>query len=320
MPAAPLFTWSTLASIPSPSRGVWHLGPLPIRAYALAIILGVVACVWIGDRRWAARGGLPGTVSEIAIWAVPFGLAGGRIYHVITDPELYFAHDSWHPWRAFAIWQGGLGIWGAISLGAVGAWIACRRRGVPLPAMADVTAPGIVIAQAIGRWGNYFNQELFGGPTHLPWALRITDPSEVGATPGLYHPTFLYESFWDLGVAGLLLWAEKRWRLGYGRVFALYVAAYTAGRSWIEALRVDHVNHVLGLRLNDWVSIGVFVCAVAYLVLRRGSGREVVVDPRVAPAQSGVVGSEPSRPAAPQPVQRASDVDGAVPSRPAAER
>ncbi|HEY3199438.1 MAG TPA: prolipoprotein diacylglyceryl transferase family protein, partial [Actinomycetes bacterium] len=142
-----------VAYIPSPSRGVWHLGPLPIRGYALCIILGVIAAVWISERRWAARGGRPGVIGEVAIWAVPFGIVGARIYHVITTPDPYFG-DGGHPWEAFAIWKGGIGIWGAISMGALGAWIACRRQGVPLPAVADVAAPGIAVAQAIGRWGN----------------------------------------------------------------------------------------------------------------------------------------------------------------------
>lgn len=275
---------SPVAAIPSPAQGVWHLGPFPVRAYALAIIVGVVVCVAIGDRRWAARGGLPGTVADVALWAVPFGLVGGRIYHVATDPELYFSHDSWDPVGALEIWKGGLGIWGAISIGALGAWIGCRRRGLTLPPLADVVAPGIIVAQAIGRWGNYFNQELYGRHTDLPWALHVTS----GEAPGRYHPTFLYESLWDLGLAFLLIWAERRWRLGHGRVFALYVAGYTAGRGWIEALRVDHANHVLGLRLNDWTAVLLFAGAVAYLVLTRHLGREAVIDPRaVAGAPDG---------------------------------
>ena len=281
-----------LAVIPSPSQGVWHLGPFPLRAYALAIIVGVVVCVAIGDRRWVARGGLRGTVADVAVWAVPFGLVGGRIYHVVTDPELYFSHENWRPFDAVKIWQGGLGIWGAISLGAVGAWIGCRRRGLALPPLADAIAPGIVVAQAIGRWGNYFNQELFGGRTDLPWALRITDPDH----PGLYHPTFLYESLWDLALAFLLVWADRRWRLGHGRVFALYVAGYTAGRGWIEALRVDQANHVLGLRLNDWTAIVLFAGAVAYLGWSRRAGREEVVDPRAVPEPASGDGRLPASP------------------------
>ncbi|MBO4275836.1 prolipoprotein diacylglyceryl transferase family protein, partial [Microbispora triticiradicis] len=192
-----------LASIPSPSQGVWNLGPIPIRAYALCIVLGVVVAVWIGERRWRARGGAPGTVTDLAVWAVPFGLVGGRLYHVITDWQIYFGSDApKRPIDALFIWEGGLGIWGAIALGALGVWIACRRRGISFTAVADTLAPGVAVAQAIGRWGNYFNQELFGGPTDLPWGLEI-EPGHPGTVPGAttYHPTFLYESLWDLALA-----------------------------------------------------------------------------------------------------------------------
>jgi prolipoprotein diacylglyceryl transferase len=265
--------------IPSPSRGVWHIGPFPIRGYALCIILGVVAAIWIGERRWPARGGLPGQVADIAIWAVPFGLVGGRLYHVITDPARYFG-DNGSPIAALYVWEGGLGIWGAIALGGVGAWIGCRRHGVKLPPFADALAPGIVVAQAIGRWGNWFNQELYGKPTTLPWGLEI-DPAH--RVPGYesyktFHPTYLYEFFWDLGTAGLVIWADRRFRLGHGRAFALYVMAYTAGRGWIESLRIDTVeaNDVFGLRLNVWTSIVVFLGAAVYFVVmgRLRPGRE----------------------------------------------
>jgi prolipoprotein diacylglyceryl transferase len=266
-----------VASIPSPSQGVWHLGPLPIRGYALSIILGIALAIWLAQRRWDARGGRPGAVGDVAIWAVPFGLVGGRLYHVITSPDAYFGEGG-HPLDAFAVWKGGLGIWGAIALGAVGAWIACRRLGIPLPAVADAMAPGIVLAQAVGRWGNWFNQELYGKATDLPWGLEIDAAHRPAATieQATYHPTFLYESLWDLGVAGLVIWADRRFRLGHGRAFALYVAAYTAGRGWIEYLRVDPAEHVLGLRLNVWVSIVVFAVAVIGFVVsaRRHPGRE----------------------------------------------
>ncbi|MDQ1669188.1 MAG: hypothetical protein QOE40_1249 [Actinomycetota bacterium] len=269
-----------LASIPSPAHGVWHLGPVPVRAYAICIIVGVIVAVWLGERRWVARGGRPGDVTEIATWMVPMGILGGRIYHVLTTPQPYFGEGG-HPIRALYVWEGGLGIWGAVALGGVGAWIGCRQRGIPLPPFADAIAPGIAIAQAIGRFGNYFNQELYGRPTDLPWALQI-DPSH--RPNGLedrptYHPTFLYEAVWDVAVAGLVIWADKRFKLGHGRAFALYVAAYTVGRFWIEGLRVDPANRVLGLRLNEWTSVLVFLGAVVYLVLsaRRHPGREVVV-------------------------------------------
>ncbi|HEY5515522.1 MAG TPA: prolipoprotein diacylglyceryl transferase [Pengzhenrongella sp.] len=258
-----------LAYLPSPAEGVWHLGPIPIRAYALCILAGIVVATWWTRRRWVARGGAADDVLDVVMWAVPFGIVGGRLYHVITDPELYFAAGQ-QPIRALYIWDGGLGIWGAVAVGAVGAWIGCRRRGIRLADFADVVAPGLVVAQAIGRWGNYFNQELYGGPTTLPWALQIDPAHRPAATPGigLYHPTFLYESIWDIGVAVLLVWAGRRFGLRNGRLFALYVAAYTVGRAWIEALRVDHANHFFGLRLNDWTSLIVFVAAMVFLVLR----------------------------------------------------
>ncbi len=267
-----------LAFIPSPSRGVLYLGPVPLRGYAFCIIIGVFLAVWLGGRRWVARGGNPGTVADIAVWAVPFGLVGGRLYHVITDYELYFSPGR--DWvDAFKIWQGGLGIWGAIALGAVGAWIGCRRRGIPLPAWADAVAPGVALAQACGRWGNWFNQELYGRSTDVPWALKITS-SEGGRVPGTYHPTFLYESLWCVFVALLVIWADRRFKLGHGRVLALYVAAYCVGRAGTEYLRVDTAHHVLGLRLNDWTAIIVFLFAViGFLVsARMRPGRETIVE------------------------------------------
>ncbi len=267
------------AFIPSPGQGVWHLGPFPVRAYALCIITGVIVAVIVGERRWVARGGLRGQVGDVAIWAVPFGLVGGRLYHVMTDWRLYFGAGK-DPVHALYVWQGGLGIWGAIALGGVGAYIGCRRNGMRFPPFADALAPGIVLAQAIGRWGNWFNQELFGRPTTLPWALKI-DPAHRPAGYEQYatfHPTYLYEFIWDVGVAGLVIWADRRFRLGHGRAFALYVMAYTAGRGWIETLRIDPVqdSNVFGLRLNVWTSMLVFLGALVYFVLsaRRRPGRE----------------------------------------------
>ncbi|MFE4533986.1 prolipoprotein diacylglyceryl transferase [Streptomyces scopuliridis] len=281
-----------LAYIPSPSTGVLHLGPLPLRGYAFAILVGLFVALWIVNRRWVARGGKPGTTTDIAVWAVPFGLLGGRLYHVITDYELYFGEGrNWVD--AFKIWEGGLGIWGAVALGAVGAWIGCRRRGIALPPYADALAPGLAIAQAFGRWGNWFNQELYGKPTDLPWALKISEGPNREA--GLYHPTFLYESLWCLGVAALVIWAERRFRLGHGRVFALYVAAYCAGRAWIEYMRVDEAHHILGLRLNLWTAMIVFILAVVYLVVssKVRPGREEIVEPdkdAVVPAKDADAG------------------------------
>ena len=268
------------AVIPSPDQGTWYLGPVPIRAYALCIIAGVVVAIWLGERRWVARGGRAGTVGDLAVWAIPLGLVGARLYHVLTSAELYFAEGQ-DPWDAFKVWEGGLGIWGGIAGGALGSWIGARRAGVVLPAFADAVAPGVVLAQAVGRWGNWFNQELFGRPTDLPWALAI----DAGNRPEGYsqfetfHPTYLYESLWNVGVALLVLWADRRFRLGHGRAFALYVAAYTVGRLWIEHLRIDDANMLLGLRLNEWTSIVVFVLAAAYFAVvgRLRPGREEVV-------------------------------------------
>ncbi|MGL5824063.1 MAG: prolipoprotein diacylglyceryl transferase [Nocardioides sp.] len=266
-------------TIPSPAQGVWHLGPVPIRGYALCIIAGVIFAIWLGERRWVARGGSPGEVSDIAIWAVPFGLVGGRLYHVITDYRLYFGEGR-DPITALYVWRGGLGIWGAIALGALGVAIAVRRRGIRLLPMLDALAPGVLVAQAIGRWGNWVNQELFGRPTDLPWGLRI-DPDrrpfgfEDFAT---FHPTFLYEFLWNLAAFAVVMWADRRFRLGHGRVLALYVISYTLGRGWIEYLRIDDVqmNDVLGLRLNVWTSIVLFAVAVAAFVWsgRHHPGRE----------------------------------------------
>jgi prolipoprotein diacylglyceryl transferase len=276
---------TVLASFPSPDRSVWNLGPVPIRAYALCIIAGIVAAIWLGERRWVARGGRRGTVSDIAVWAVVFGLVGGRLYHVITDNELYF-RDGRDPWRAFAVWEGGLGIWGAIALGGVGAWIGCKRAGISLPPFADAVAPGIAVAQAVGRLGNYFNQELFGKPTDLPWAVEI-DPGQPNTVAGAttYHPAFLYEALWTLALAGVLVLVDRRFRLGRGRVFALYVLGYTAGRVWIEMLRIDPSNEILGLRLNVWTSVVVFAGGLLYFLLVRGP-RETEVEPRRTPTEA----------------------------------
>jgi prolipoprotein diacylglyceryl transferase len=282
-----------IASIPSPGQGVWYLGPVPLRAYALLIITGIVVAVWLGNRRYVARGGAPSVITDIAIWAVPFGIVGGRLYHVITDHQLYFGPNGAGPMAALRIWDGGLGIWGAVALGAFGAYIGARRAGVLLPPVADAIAPGIAIAQAIGRWGNWFNQELFGAPTDLPWGLAI-DPAHRPAGYEQYatfHPTFLYESLWLLGVAVVVIWADRRFRLGHGRAFALYVLLYCVGRLWVELLRIDEANHVLGLRLNVWTALLVGAGALAYLLVsaRLRPGREdVLVRAPQEPAEAEV--------------------------------
>ncbi|MEQ4716221.1 prolipoprotein diacylglyceryl transferase [Nonomuraea sp. B19D2] len=287
-----------LASIPSPSQGVWYLGIIPIRAYALCIVLGVIVAVWLSERRWQARGGQKGTIVDIAVPAVIFGLIGGRLYHVITDWQTYFgSRATKEPIQALYIWEGGLGIWGAISLGALGVWLSVRRRGISMGAVADTVAPGIAFAQAIGRWGNWFNQELYGSPTTLPWGLEI-DPDhrlEGYEDVATFHPTFLYESLWDVGLGFVLLFAGRRFALHHGRLFALYVAGYTLGRFWIEGLRIDPVGGVdhavtfLGLRLNQWTSIVLFVAALAYFWLARKRDSAEVVLP---PDQAGSTGAE----------------------------
>ncbi|WP_308301369.1 prolipoprotein diacylglyceryl transferase [Frankia sp. Mgl5] len=245
-----------------------HLGPVPLRAYALMIVLGIIVAVAVTARRLRARGADPVIASEVAYWAVPFGIVGARIYHVVSSPEAYFGTDG-DLLAVFEVWNGGLAIWGAISGGALGAWIACRRMRVPFGLFADAAAPGLALSQAIGRWGNWFNQELYGRATDVPWAVRI-DPAHQ-MIPGVttYHPTFLYESLWNLAVAGVLLLVDRRWRLGRGRLFFLYVALYTIGRLWIEALRIDTAEKVLGLRINIWVSIVVFLLALLALALVR---------------------------------------------------
>ena len=268
-------------SIPSPAEGTWYVGPVPVRAYAVGIILGVVAAVWLGERRWVARGGVKGQVGDVALWAVPAGVVGARIYHVATDHDLYFGAGR-DPWAALQIWNGGLGIWGAIAGGFLGAWFYCRRHGILVRPFADALAPGLLLAQAIGRLGNYFNQELYGRPTTLPWGLEIDSarwPDGMSFAAGTtFHPTFLYELLWNLAGVALIVVLDRRLRLGHGRVFALYVMVYTAGRGWIETLRIDTIelDDVLGLRWGVWMSIGLFVAAAAYFVLvgRRHRGVE----------------------------------------------
>jgi len=263
-----------LAAIPSPSSDAIHLGPLQLRAYGLCIALGVWAAVVVTARRYAKRGGDPGLITTIAIWAVPAGIIGARLYHVATDYQLYFSAGK-HPLDALKIWDGGLGIWGGILLGvAAGAWVAHRHH-ADVPLLLDCVAPALPLAQAIGRFGNWFNQELYGRPTTLPWGLRIdaahvpVDAAGRGVYPPgtLFHPTFLYEALWDLCVVGIVLFVERRFRLRKGSLLAVYVAAYTFGRFFTEYLRIDHAHRIGPLRLNDWTSVVVFLGAVATLVL-----------------------------------------------------
>ncbi len=258
--------------LPSPTVGVFHLGPLPIRMYALCILAGIVLAVWLTGRRLEARGHERGLVFDISGWAVLFGIVGGRLYHVITTPEPYWGANG-HPLDALKIWNGGLGIWGAIALGALGAWIGCRRHGVAFLEFADAAAPGVAFAQAIGRWGNWFNNELHGGPTTLPWGLRVyewdsvagravTDASGHPVVAGIFHPTFLYESIFLVVLATLLLLVDRRRALAPGQLLGLYVAGYPVGRIVVEKMRTDEAELILGQRLNVWTSIGVFLLGV----------------------------------------------------------
>lgn len=284
------------AFLPSPTQGVWYIGPLPLRAYALCILAGIIVATWWTGRRLATRGGRAEQAMDVAIWAVPFGIVGGRLYHVISSPQAYFGPGG-VPLNAFKVWEGGLGIWGGVALGAVGVWVGCRRNGVSFGAFADSVAPPLAVAQAIGRFGNWFNNELYGGPTDLPWGVQIhqwdfaagraaVDASGNPIVIGTFHPTFLYEALWCLGVAAVLILLERRSDhrrasgrgrrgLALGQLFAAYVMAYTLGRVWIESLRVDEANHILGLRLNVWTSIIVFaIGAGLWVAIGRRGDRE----------------------------------------------
>jgi len=282
-----------LLSIPSPSTNIWYLGVFPLRAYALCIIAGIIVGMVIANRRWRARGGTADTLESVLVLAIPFGIVGARIYHVITDYQLYFGPGR-DPVDALKIWNGGLGVWGAVAGGALGAYLMGRRRGVRFPALLDSVAPGLLVSQAIGRLGNWFNSELFGRPTTLPWALEIAPQYRPSGYAGFatFHPTFLYELLWDLAVAVVLVVLDRRYRLGHGKVFALYVMLYSAGRFWIEALRIDAVNEIGGFRLNNYTALVTFLVAAAVLVrlVRSRPGREEVVEGR-RPELPGTAGA-----------------------------
>ena len=275
-------TWAhAVLSIPSPGSNVWYLGPVPLRAYALCIIAGIIVAMIIATRRWRARGGTADSMELMVMVGVPFGIVGARLYHVITDYQLYFGPGR-HPLNALKIWEGGLGIWGAIGFGLLGGYLVARRRRIAFPAVLDAIAPAILVAQAIGRLGNYFNQELFGRPTTLPWALEIAPQYRPAGYEQFttFHPTFLYEILWNLVAAVLLVWLDRRFRLGHGKVFALYVLLYTGGRFWIEALRIDTVNEIGGFRLNNYTALIGFLAALIWLLwlIRNRPGREEVVE------------------------------------------
>jgi prolipoprotein diacylglyceryl transferase len=265
-----------IAFIPSPHTGVVHLGPLQLHMYGLTLLVAIVAAIWLSGRRWIALGGEFELVTRVAVWGVAFGVIGARAYHDVT---------SWNEvptpkWQGiFEVWRGGLGIWGGILLGALAGAVVVRRAGFSVATFLDVAAPGLLLAQAVGRIGNWWNQELYGKPTTLPWALKI-DPEHRMVQyfdRATYHPTFLYELIWNLIGVAALLYVGRRFTIRAPGLFALYVAWYCFGRFFEELLRIDPAHHFAGLRLNAWVSIVVFVCAVVYFVWRqrREPGRGV---------------------------------------------
>ncbi len=252
-----------LASIPSPSSGNLHLGPLTIHMYGVMLLLGIAAAIAITGIRWTRRGGDWDLVFQAAVWGVAFGVVGARAYHDVTSWN-EVPHTWWGP---FAVWQGGLGIWGGIAFGVLAGAVVVRRAGASVTLMTDCVAPGLLVAQAIGRVGNYFNQELFGKPTDLPWGLQIDPSHNLGYPVGTtFHPTFLYELLWDLSGAAVLLLVGSRFRIRPPALFSLYVAWYTFGRMFEELLRVDPSHHFLGERINFWVSLIVFLAGVASFV------------------------------------------------------
>nr|WP_300147165.1 prolipoprotein diacylglyceryl transferase [Propionicimonas sp.] len=282
--------------IPSPSISSFQLGPLTIHIYALCLITGIIVAWTIGVRRWHARGGTAETFETVLLWAIPIGIVGARLYHVLTHLGDYFAPGATQHW--WAIWEGGIAIYGAIGFGALAAWIAARQQKIAFAALADALAPGIAVGQAIGRFGNWFNQELYGQPTDLPWGLEI-DPAH--RAPGFeqyatFHPTFIYESLWNLFVFAALIWADRRFRLGRGKVFALYVALYGFGRIFTEHIRLDYSYDTFGpIRFNEAVAMLICLAGVALFawLWKFRPGREEVVEFRSAtPAEDGGAPSE----------------------------
>ena len=264
--------------IPTPSSSSIELGAITIHYYALCILLGIIAALTIGRSRWVKAGGIPAELYDLAIYVIPAGIIGGRLYHVVTTPELYFgAHGRFSD--AFKIWEGGMGIWGAVAVGTLVTYMYFHKkaRSLTFAQAADALAPGLLIAQAIGRWGNWFNHELFGSPTNLPWALKVPLADRpIGFENYLtFHPTFLYESVWCLLCAAIILFASPVRKLRAGDAFLLYIVLYCLGRAWIEVLRIDRAHLLLWLRLNVWVAIicGV-ICATAIFHRESVSGKK----------------------------------------------
>ena len=267
------FSAAVIASIPSPSISTFQLGPVTIHIYALCLLTGIIAAALITNRRLTARGAEPWVVIDIALLAVPLAIIGARIFHVLTHPDFYFGEGK-DFWAVFRIWEGGIAIFGALIGGAIGAWLGCKWTGVRFWSFADALAPGMLVAQALGRFGNWFNQELFGGPTDLPWGLEIDYPNAAwpeGVPEGtLFHPTFLYEMLWNLLGALVIVWAARRFTLQWGRAFALYLIWYGAGRLVWESMRIDPSEEFFGIRTNVWAAfIAVLLGLVIFFVQRR---------------------------------------------------
>jgi prolipoprotein diacylglyceryl transferase len=253
-----------IAAIPSPHSGLVHLGPLLIHMYGVMLLLGIAAAVWLTGVRWVRMGGDWDLIFRAAVWGVAGGIVGARLYHDLTSWNE--VPSAW--WGPIAVWKGGLGIWGGIAGGVLAGGVVWRRSGQPLAAGLDAAAPGLLLAQGIGRWGNYWNQELFGKPSTLPWALKI-DPSHRPTqylNVSTFHPTFLYEFVWDVLMVGVLLLVDRRFSIRRPALFALYVSLYTAFRTYEETLRIDPSKHFGGQRLNFWVSLGVFVVSTLAFV------------------------------------------------------
>lgn len=270
--------------IPSPSTGVWWIGPIPLRAYGLIIVTGMIIAVVISGKRYAARGGDGEFLADLALWVLPAGIVGARIYHVLANAHYYFASAD-RMLEILKIWEGGLAIWGGIIAGSLMAWWRVRRAHQRLAPLADAIAPTILLAQALGRWGNYFNQELFGSPTTLPWGLAIDDAHlpQGYASGTLFHPTFLYESLWNLSAFGVLLFLDRRFRFKGGQVMCLYLMAYGPIRILMETLRLDPAYEFLGIRQNAWTSIiGIVIALICFFYLgRHGGSTELTQDERL---------------------------------------